>query len=70
MQEKMINDFVKLIVKVARETFEVPEAYGPWPEYYGPKRQYFFAGDYESQRRREQARYDSLPFSTGGLPGY
>lgn len=70
MQQKMIDELVKVFVEIAKATWDYSEKYGPWPEYYGPKQEWHYRRDYERAARNEASILDSQPFSTGGVYGY
>lgn len=70
MQQKMIDELVKVFVEIARRNHDYKEPYGPWPVYYGPKQEWHYKPDFERMGRREASILDSQPFSTGGVYGY
>lgn len=70
MQQKMIDELVKVFVEIAKRTYEHAEPYGPWPVYYGPKQEWHYYRDHERIARNEASILDSQPFSTGGFYGY
>lgn len=70
MQQKMIEELIKVFVEIAKETWDHKSEYGPWPVYYGPKQEWHRKRDYAWAARNEASILDSQPFSTGGVYGY